>query len=1088
MSLTTPTLGSDVAKPRLSRREAAKTSVIASGNAQAVLRRLNEVEEEREANLDRWAWELLQNARDAAGTEACVNVAIRFDGKNLTFEHDGPPFHDEEIAHLIYHGSTKHSGIGRFGTGFISTHLLSRVVRIRGPLDDGTVFDFDLDRTGVDADTLKISMDRSWDAMNASVRRAREDPYDTKTVFTYPISTETSPVVMHGLDELTRYTPFILAFNPQFSSLLIATTGNVTTYRVWERPAEHGGLYTILIGDDAGSRVGRILVSEKGDVQVAIGTAECNGLSTLLPAPGMSRMYVAFPLSNTAQYPFPAATNSVKFHPRTERDGIYLESDGSPKSVENRERFLLACDAFGPLVEHALRHDAADVAHLLVLSLPTGLESVNLEWLNETVKTRVVEDLVVRPVVCANDGTYRFPSNAIIPFAEPDKRQALWGLFESLTDFNPMLPQEAAVDAWNEILASWLRFSDTSPVSVDYLWQVEDLVRHVATCRTVAALANRIKGDVWEWLSALVHYLDDDKRSSFYDQYEILPNQQGTLCLGKSLFRDDNVSDDLKQIAENLGLAGGNELLATQLSDTAYARSLKPRTTDDLLRGNVDALTEVTPENRAAALDLFRFIVKARCRSWLDQVPVVTASETLRTAKVVLGLAPRLRLLIPPSRWKHSMGAFADIFPAEFILHEQYVDLLSEDDWTWLVEQTAVITSPLVAESAHVEDFIDANATDSAKGSSRSKEKVTRSNIAHLGGDDSVLERVRSSRRLGVLLMKFFVEAVIPHDPSAFLDQEVVCEDEEPRRCYSAAWIAQLLGRSWIRHEKKSQSVSAESLALLLADEPTTIKTLLDEKSAPFLHSMRISPADLALRTVGNSDEDRISLIRSLKVIVGAVGNDAASVARLAATIQNDAAVLDYIQNREAYVERMQRNQSFGFAVEGAFRSIFTPETGIEITRTGHGHDFSLSAVAGEEDDGGRIAVTVGDRKVYVELKATRGPGPVHMSVRQVETATITSGAYWLCVVVLPDGEVTSDAVREHARFVCDIATQLEAAWSQYEELREVTLETLTRGDTGLEVTGQEVKFRVGYSVWSTGMPFDQAMAKVRRLACRPCE
>jgi hypothetical protein len=1063
-------------------------SVISSGNAQAVLRRLNEVEAEREANLSRWAWELLQNARDAAGTEACVNVAVRFDGSNLTFEHDGPAFRDEEIAHLIYHGSTKRSGIGRFGTGFISTHLLSRVVRIRGPLDDRTVFDFWLDRTGTDAESLQISMDRSWDAMNASVRQSRDDSIDRKTIFTYPINAEKSSVVSQGLEELTRFTPFVLAFNPQFSSLSIATGNSAATYRALERPADHDGRYVIVIGDDAGSTLGRVLVSEKGDVQVAIGTAEGGGLPTMLPAPGMSRMFVAFPLSSTAHYPFPATTNSEKFHPRTERDGIYLDSDESPKSVENRERLLLACDAFCPLVEFALQHDTGHVADLLVLSLPAGLESANLEWLKKAVQKRVIEDLACRPVVRARDGTYRSLVDAIIPFADSDKRQALWRLFAALTDFGPVLPHESDVDAWNEIVSSWSQFSDKLPDSSDYVWNVEDLVRYVAECGTSAALGDCIEGDSLVWLSALLHYLDGDKRLSLCDQYTILPNQCGELMLGRSLFRDHDVPDVLKRIAEDLGLAGGNELLATQLSDTAYARTLKPRTAADLLQGIANALKVVTPENRTSTLKFLQFVVKARYRDWLEQVPVITASETLRAAKIVLEESLRLRLLVPRSLWEHGMGAFADIFPAEFVLHEDYVDLLDVEDWTWLVKQTGVIASPLVAESAHVDDFIDADMKDSRRSSSRSKERITRSCIAHLGGDESVLERVRSSQRRGVLLVKFLVEAVIPQDPNAFVVQEVDCEDEEPRRCYSAAWVAQLLSWSWVRHGKKLQSVSAESLALLLADEPTTIKMLLDAKSAPFLRSININPADLALRTVGKSEEDRISLIRSLSIIVDAVGNDPASVARLAANIQKDAAVLDYIQRREAYVERMQRNQSFGFAVEAAFRSVFTLESGIEVTRTGHGHDFLLVAIPGEEDDGGTMEVTVGDRKVFVELKATRGSNPVHMSVRQVETAMKTLGAYWLCVVATADGEVTSNAIRENARFVCEIGTQLQIAWSQYEELRDVTSETSTAGDMGLEVTGQEVKFRVGHKVWSAGLPFDEAMARLRGVPCHPCD
>ncbi|MBX3419016.1 MAG: ATP-binding protein [Pirellulaceae bacterium] len=99
-------------------REAAKNKVIAAGNAQAVFNELGKIENDREANLNRWAWELLQNARDAAGRKSKVSVSVVFNGKTLRFQHNGPPFRDEEIAHLIFHGSTKHhehAGIGRFG-------------------------------------------------------------------------------------------------------------------------------------------------------------------------------------------------------------------------------------------------------------------------------------------------------------------------------------------------------------------------------------------------------------------------------------------------------------------------------------------------------------------------------------------------------------------------------------------------------------------------------------------------------------------------------------------------------------------------------------------------------------------------------------------------------------------------------------------------------------------------------------------------------------------------------------------------------------------------------------------------------------
>ena len=111
--------------------------------------------------------------------------------------------------------------------------------------------------------------------------------------------------------------------------------------------------------------------------------------------------------------------------------------------------------------------------------------------------------------------------------------------------------------------------------------------------------------------------------------------------------------------------------------------------------------------------------------------------------------------------------------------------------------------------------------------------------------------------------------------------------------------------------------------------------------------------------------------------------------------------------------------------MEREFTNAFTLESGVHIRRTGHGHDFRLTPIAGEEDDAGRMEVTAGDHTVYVELKAPRGSDAVRMSVRQVEAATSMPNRYWLCVVVIEEGEVTSELVQAQSRFVCDIGVQL---------------------------------------------------------------
>src|SRR5207244_1737562 len=152
---------------------------LAENTAQAVHKHLRKLFQEEARFRSRWVWELLQNARDAS-PEKGVRVWLIYKPDHLIFRHSGVPFTYKSIAHLIYHGSTKYDlsdsgSIGLFGTGFLTTHLISRTVRVKGRTDDGRHFDFLLDRRGGNADKLKAAMDASRDAFIGSLT---EDAFD----------------------------------------------------------------------------------------------------------------------------------------------------------------------------------------------------------------------------------------------------------------------------------------------------------------------------------------------------------------------------------------------------------------------------------------------------------------------------------------------------------------------------------------------------------------------------------------------------------------------------------------------------------------------------------------------------------------------------------------------------------------------------------------------------------------------------------------------------------------------------------------------------------------------------------------------
>eukprot|EP00122_Pirum_gemmata_P012345 Pgem_evm1s11468 len=92
-----------------------------------------------ESTPRRWAWELLQNAKDVACRNTVdIKIKVKNDDNDdlaLFFSHNGKPFTPDDMTYLIKQVSTKDRDCkgeplhkkttGNFGTGFLTTHLLS---------------------------------------------------------------------------------------------------------------------------------------------------------------------------------------------------------------------------------------------------------------------------------------------------------------------------------------------------------------------------------------------------------------------------------------------------------------------------------------------------------------------------------------------------------------------------------------------------------------------------------------------------------------------------------------------------------------------------------------------------------------------------------------------------------------------------------------------------------------------------------------------------------------------------------------------------------------------------------------------------
>jgi hypothetical protein len=77
--------------------------------------------------------------------EKGLKIEIEITEKYVEFKHNGLPFTMDNLVYLIEQTSTKNrihpnevepKKTGKFGTGFITTHLLSKIIRVRGIYND----------------------------------------------------------------------------------------------------------------------------------------------------------------------------------------------------------------------------------------------------------------------------------------------------------------------------------------------------------------------------------------------------------------------------------------------------------------------------------------------------------------------------------------------------------------------------------------------------------------------------------------------------------------------------------------------------------------------------------------------------------------------------------------------------------------------------------------------------------------------------------------------------------------------------------------------------------------------------------------
>ncbi len=197
----------------------ARVAILARNDVRRIRAEVQDSRTEPARAARRWPFELLQNAHDAGPRDGRdgVTVGYHVTGRTLEFVHDGAPFRMEDLAALLSGGSSKdfesEETTGRFGTGFLCTHVLAERVAVSGlATNPEGVFRFviDLDRSGDEAALLE-DVARSEEQLNGATSVTAIDDLPSASI---RYDTDALDVVTAGLNALREAVPFLFATCP----------------------------------------------------------------------------------------------------------------------------------------------------------------------------------------------------------------------------------------------------------------------------------------------------------------------------------------------------------------------------------------------------------------------------------------------------------------------------------------------------------------------------------------------------------------------------------------------------------------------------------------------------------------------------------------------------------------------------------------------------------------------------------------------------------------------------------------------------------------------------------------------------------
>ena len=504
-----------------------------------------------EFSSNRAIWELIQNACDL--TKNC-EVIIDYSKEGFNFTHNGKPFTTKALISLIKQVSGKYGDntdipeVGKYGTGFLTTHTFGRRFFINSILEADGLFlpikDFEIDRRP-----------KEWRELSEKIRQQKENIFELiktglaeanpvfQTTFSYlPETDEEKKCMPKSIIDLDEYIPIVLTINERLKEVKIIDFDKKEkkySKKLKEKVANslNIGLFSTKISINTEEKEIYSLIDEAEEIEVILPIDK--DLKLFQFSERTARLFLYYPLVGSEHFGINFIINCNKFLPTEPRDGVHLKSN-KDQVKEDEEKNRKIIKKASELIFTFLKSNILKVINPLLYfqinfkrdsdnhSLNEYFNELQVLWTNEFKQLQLVE---------TSKGLKSVKDVCFFAKELLENSSVFDEIYQLAATFYQNIPTKSSVTSWSNFVDEW------QDEDLEFITH-QDLVT-VISKESLAKFNN----------SALLKYYDSlitQGQTNLFADFELLPNINGKFCLQAHLLTPHNLTDELIEIGRVL--------------------------------------------------------------------------------------------------------------------------------------------------------------------------------------------------------------------------------------------------------------------------------------------------------------------------------------------------------------------------------------------------------------------------------------------------------------------------------------------------------------------------------------------------------